>query len=99
MNTAVLIDIAFITALLCDKKVFVVNKQIIIIGYCPAVYLICKPVKSEKRNKSVAYTSQRFLNSKMNVFKRIIFCSPSLNLFDPKHSKNSNVLKYLYYLK
>ncbi len=49
MNNAVLIDIAFITVyklLLCDKKVFVVYKQIIIIGYCPAVYLISKPIIS-----------------------------------------------------
>ncbi len=35
MNNAVLIDIAKYSAL-CDKKVFVVYKQIIIIGYCPA---------------------------------------------------------------
>ncbi len=28
------------------KNVFVVYKQIIIIGYCPAVYLIFKPIKS-----------------------------------------------------
>ncbi len=27
------------------------------------------------------------------------FCSPNLHLFDPKYSKNSNILKYLYYLK
>ncbi len=33
------------SALLCDK-VFVVYKQIIIIGFCPAVYLISKPIKS-----------------------------------------------------
>ncbi len=28
-----------------------------------------------------------------------LFCSPSLHLFDLKYSKNSNILKYLYYLK
>ncbi len=32
-------------------------------------------------------------------FLRILFCSPSLHLFDPKYSKNSNILKYFYYLK
>ncbi len=45
MNNAVLIDIALFTvysALLCDKNMFVVHTKIIIIGYCPAVYLISK---------------------------------------------------------
>ncbi len=41
-----------------------------------------------------------FLNSKIfYVFLRILFCSPSLDLFDPEYSKNSNIEKYLYYLK
>ncbi len=45
-------------------------------------------------------TSQKFLNSKIfNVFERILFCSPSLHLFESKYSKYSNILKYLYYLK
>ncbi len=26
-----------------------------------------------------------------------LFCSPSLHLFDPKYSKNSNIIYYLYY--
>ncbi len=44
--------------------------------------------------------SQKFLNSKIfNVFLRILFCSPSLHLFDPKYSKNSNTVKYFYSLK
>ncbi len=34
------------SALLCDKKVFVLYKQIIIIGNCPAAYLISKSIKS-----------------------------------------------------
>ncbi len=40
-------------------------------------------------------TSQKFLNSKIfNVFfLRILFCSPSLHLFDPIHSKSSNTVK------
>ncbi len=52
MNNTVLIDIALITVykLFClyyvIKNVFAVNKQIIIIGYCPAVYLIYKSTKS-----------------------------------------------------
>ncbi len=37
-----------------------------------------------------------FLNAK-NL--RIIFCSPSLQIFEPKCSKSSNILKYFYYLK
>ncbi len=45
MNNAVLIDIVYycietILRYYVIKKVFVVYKQIIIIGYCPAVYLI-----------------------------------------------------------
>ncbi len=36
----------------------------------------------------------KFLNSKIfNVFQRILFCSPSLHLFDPKYSKSSNTVK------
>ncbi len=49
MNNAVLTDKALInySALLCDKKkAFIVYKQTIINGYCPAVYLISKPIKS-----------------------------------------------------
>ncbi len=40
-------------------------------------------------------TSQKFVNCK--VFKRFLFCSVSLHLFDPKY--NSKSLKYFYYLK
>ncbi len=43
-------------------------------------------------------TSQKFVNCKIfNVFKRFLFCSASLHLFDPKY--NSKSLKYFYYLK
>ncbi len=49
MNNAVLyLQYRKYSALLCDKNVFVVYKQIIIIGYCPAVYLISKPIISKK---------------------------------------------------
>ncbi len=43
---------------------------------------------------TLTYTnSQKFLNSKIfNVFLKN--CSPSLHLFDPKYSKNSNIVKY-----
>ncbi len=30
------------------------------------------------------------------LFLKILFCSQSLNLFDPKYSKNSNIVKYFY---
>ncbi len=44
-------------------------------------------------------TSQKFLNSKIFLFfLRILFCSPSLHLFDPKYSKSSNIVKYFYYI-
>ncbi len=43
-------------------------------------------------------SSQMFLNSEIyNVF--ILFCSPSLHLFDPKYSKSSDIMKQFYYLK
>ncbi len=49
------------------KKVFVVYKQIIIIVYGPAVYLISKLIKS-----CLYTTSQRFLNIKIfHVFKEV----------------------------
>ncbi len=48
-------------------------------------------------NGCVSQTSQlpvKFLNSKIfYVFQRILFCSPSLHLFDPKYSKSSNTVK------
>ncbi len=44
-------------------------------------------------------TSQKFLSCKVfNVFFLSLFCSPILHLFDPKYSKNKNILKYFYYL-
>ncbi len=52
---------------------FVVYKQIII-GYCPAVYLI-----SKNKNK-VAYTLPVF-------FKEVSSAQKKLHLFDPKYSK------------
>ncbi len=48
--------------------------------------------------KQIHY-SQKALNGKiLNVFKEFS-STPSLHLFDPKYSKNSNILKYFYYLK
>ncbi len=45
-------------------------------------------------------TSQTFLNIKIfNVFKKSLFCLPSLHLFGSKYSKNSKNLKHFYYLK
>ncbi len=44
-------------------------------------------------------TCQKFLNSKILYVLFIRFCSPSLHLFDPKYSKSSNIVKYVYYLK
>ncbi len=42
---------------------------------------------------------QKFLNRKIfNVFLWILFCSPTLHLFDPNNSKSSNIVKYFYYL-
>ncbi len=34
-----------------------------------------------------------------SVFKRSIFCSRRLHLFDQKYIKNSNIVKYSYYSK
>ncbi len=40
-------------------------------------------------------TSQTFLNRKIyHVFERILFCSASLRLFDPKYSKSSNIVQF-----
>ncbi len=43
-------------------------------------------------NGCVSQTSQLPVKI-FNVFQRILFCSPSLHLFDPKYSKSSNTVK------
>ncbi len=51
-----------------------------------------------KTQSASAHTGEQFgVNKICNVFEKSLFCSPRLHLFDPKYSKNNDIVKSLFY--